>query len=184
MSGQMPADPAGRRSGRSCVRRWQNGIRWPEGTDPVGADQCVAAVVPGGRVAVLGFWVWLHGKIRLPKWLGGDAREVAVRLWTITWLTSVWVLLWGTISWANVLGGIGVALAIMILLPLPRVPVEGRLHPFVLLQIVARLMVDFCVSSAQVAWAAIRPANLRWARWCGCAWPSSPTWCSPWPSTT
>ena len=109
--------------------------------------------------ALIGFWVWLHGRIRMPRWLGGDAREVAVRLWTITWLTSVWVLLWGTISWANVLGGIGVALAIMILLPLPRVPVEGRLHPFVLLQIVARLMVDFCVSSAQVAWAAIRPGK-------------------------
>lgn len=28
--------------------------------------------------ALIGFWVWLHGRIRMPRWLGGDAREVAV----------------------------------------------------------------------------------------------------------
>lgn len=102
-------------------------------------------------------WVWLRDHVRIPSWLGSDSREVAVRLWTLAWLTAVWVLLWGTVSWANVLGGLLVAALILTLLPLPRVPVEGRIHPFWVLMLVCRMLLDFFISSAEVAWAAIRP---------------------------
>ena len=101
--------------------------------------------------------VGLRNRVHLLGWLGADGREVAVRLWTIAWLTFVWVLLWGTLSWANVLAGIVVALVIIYLLPLPRVPVEGRIHPATVVLLVARLFWDFVVSSAQVAYAAVRP---------------------------
>lgn len=107
----------------------------------------------------VGALVWIRGHVRLPAWLGTDSREVAVRLWTIAWLTFVWVLLWGTVSWANVLGGLVLAVAILTLLPLPRVPVEGRIHPLTLLRLVLRLIFDFIVSSAQVGWIAIRPGR-------------------------
>ncbi|GAC70053.1 Na+/H+ antiporter subunit E [Gordonia soli] len=103
--------------------------------------------------------VWLRGHVRIPRWLGSDSREVAVRLWTVGWLTFVWVLLWGTVSWANVLGGLVLAIAVITLLPLPRVPVEGRIHPIAVLGLVARLVFDFFVSSAQVGWMAIRPGK-------------------------
>lgn len=107
----------------------------------------------------VGALVWIRGHVRLLAWLGTDSREVAVRLWTIAWLTFVWVLLWGTVSWANVLGGLVLAVAILTLLPLPRVPVEGRIHPLTLLRLVLRLIFDFIVSSAQVGWMAIRPGR-------------------------
>ncbi len=71
----------------------------------------------------------------------------------------MWVLLWGTYDLANVFTGIGVALLVLIALPLPRVPVEGRIHPLTLLELVGRLIAAFFISSAQVAWAAIRPAK-------------------------
>ncbi|MBY4575783.1 Na+/H+ antiporter subunit E [Gordonia paraffinivorans] len=103
--------------------------------------------------------VWLRNHVRLPKWLGGDGREIAVRLWTIAWLAFVWVLLWGSLSWANVIGGVVLAIAILTLLPLPRVPVEGRIHPLSVAQLVIRLITDFFISSVQIAWAAIRPGR-------------------------
>ncbi|MFW0783179.1 Na+/H+ antiporter subunit E [Gordonia sp. CPCC 206044] len=104
-------------------------------------------------------WVWGREHIGFPRWLGSDGREVAVRLWNLAWLTFVWVLLWGTISWANIVGGLVVAIAVVTLLPLPRVPVEGRIHPLALVVLVARLLVDFVISSTQVAWAAVRPGR-------------------------
>ncbi|MFT4202085.1 Na+/H+ antiporter subunit E [Gordonia sp. (in: high G+C Gram-positive bacteria)] len=125
-----------------------------------------AALINAWRLTLLGvFWVfgtvfvWLAEHVRVPHWIGGDLREVGVRLWTASWLTFVWVLLWGRISWANVIGGFAVALAIMLVLPLPRVPVEGRLHPVSIAILLVRLIGDFFLSSMQVAWAAVRPAR-------------------------
>ncbi|QHD84503.1 Na+/H+ antiporter subunit E [Gordonia sp. JH63] len=107
----------------------------------------------------VGALVWLRTHTRVPRWLGSDGREVAVRLWTIAWLTFVWVLLWGTLSWANVIAGIVLAMLVLTVLPLPRVPVEGRIHPLSVLQLVGRLIVDFFVSSVQIGWMAIRPGR-------------------------
>ena len=56
-------------------------------------------------------------------------RRWALREWVMCWLMLVWVLLWGTVSAANILSGFAIALLITVLLPLPVVPVEGRLHP-------------------------------------------------------
>ena len=39
----------------------------------------------------------------------------------VVWLVLVWMLLWGTWSWANLLSGLLVALAVLTLLPLPHV---------------------------------------------------------------
>ncbi|SIR93762.1 Na+/H+ antiporter subunit E [Williamsia sterculiae] len=101
--------------------------------------------------------VWGKTHIHLGRFLGSDNREIAVRLGTLVWLAAVWVLLWGTLTWGNVLAGLGVGLLITLLLPLPRVPVEGRVHPLVVLDLLGRLIVDFFISSAQVAWLTVRP---------------------------
>ncbi len=84
-------------------------------------------------------------------------RTWALRIWTLVWLTLVWLLLWGTVSVANVVSGLAVALLVTLLLPLPSVPVQGRLHPLSLLWLVLNVAWWLVQSSAQVAWLAIRP---------------------------
>jgi multicomponent Na+:H+ antiporter subunit E len=87
-------------------------------------------------------------------------RRATLRIWTLLWLTFVWILLWGTVSVANVLSGLAIALVITLLLPLPAVPVEGRLRPWSFVVLVAYVSWSLVVSSTQVAWLAIKPGAL------------------------
>jgi multicomponent Na+:H+ antiporter subunit E len=48
-------------------------------------------------------------------------------------------------------------LLITVLLPLPVVPVEGRVHPLSLLRLIALVAYELVLSSLQVAWLAIKP---------------------------
>ncbi|QIV81384.1 Na+/H+ antiporter subunit E [Mycolicibacterium frederiksbergense] len=84
-------------------------------------------------------------------------RKATLRIWTLCWLTLVWILLWGTFSAANIASGLMVALVITLLLPLPRVPVEGRVRPLALVWLILYVSAQLVVSSFQVAWLAIRP---------------------------
>lgn len=84
-------------------------------------------------------------------------RSHALRVWVLCWLMLVWLLLWGTASPANVLGGLAIAGLITVLLPLPAVAVEGRLHPLSLLRLAAVVAYQLVQSSLQVAWLAIKP---------------------------
>jgi multicomponent Na+:H+ antiporter subunit E len=79
------------------------------------------------------------------------------RLLRVAWLTLVWVLLWGTFSWANLLGGIVVAVAIGLAFPLPAVSSDGGLRPSGLLRVALDVARDLAVSSVQVAWLSVRP---------------------------
>jgi multicomponent Na+:H+ antiporter subunit E len=84
-------------------------------------------------------------------------RKLTLRLWSLCWLTLVWILLWGTFSAANVASGLMIAAVITVLLPLPRVPVEGRLRPLAFLRLLVYVAYSLVLSSCQVAWLAIRP---------------------------
>ncbi|MET4431096.1 Na+/H+ antiporter subunit E [Mycolicibacterium sp. 624] len=84
-------------------------------------------------------------------------RWLALRAWILCWLILVWMLLWGEVSPANAISGLGVALLITVLLPLPPVPVEGRLHPLSLLRLLVTICYYLASSSVQVAWLAIKP---------------------------
>jgi multicomponent Na+:H+ antiporter subunit E len=84
-------------------------------------------------------------------------RTNTLRAWMICWLILVWVLLWGTVSAANILSGLAVALVITLLLPLPPVPVEGRLHPLSLLRLLVTVAYYLVSSSVQVAALALKP---------------------------
>ncbi|MBF6203542.1 Na+/H+ antiporter subunit E [Nocardia asteroides] len=90
----------------------------------------------------------------------GRARDTVVRVGILVWLTLVWLALWGDLSTANLLGGLVIAALIMVALPLPRVPVSGRLNPFPLLELVVVSAYYAVESSLQVAWLAIRPAPM------------------------
>jgi multicomponent Na+:H+ antiporter subunit E len=84
-------------------------------------------------------------------------KRYALRAWVLCWLMLVWVLLWGKLSAANILGGLAIATAVTVLLPLPAVPVEGRLHPVSLLRLAVVVGYQLVASSVQVAWLAIKP---------------------------
>lgn len=84
-------------------------------------------------------------------------KKWTLRIWVLVWLTLVWLLLWGSVTVANVVSGLAVALLITLLLPLPAVPVQGRLHPLSLLWLVLNVAWWLVESSTQVAWLALRP---------------------------
>ena len=81
----------------------------------------------------------------------------------LIWLVVVWILLWGTWSWANVLSGVTVALAVTLLLPLPPVVGGTRVRPLPLIRFVGHFLVDLVISGAQVAWRAIGPGGVQQA---------------------
>lgn len=84
-------------------------------------------------------------------------RSRLLRAWVLCWLMLVWVLLWGNATPANIIGGFAVALVITLLLPLPAVPVEGRLYPLSLMKLIVVVAYQLVQSSAQVAWLALKP---------------------------
>ena len=84
-------------------------------------------------------------------------RRWLLRAWVLCWLILVWMFLWGTFSAANALSGLAIALVITVLLPLPPVPVEGRVHPLSLVRLIAYVAYSLVLSSVQVAWLAVRP---------------------------
>ncbi len=86
-----------------------------------------------------------------------EPRALTLRIWVLVWLTLVWILLWGDISAANLISGLVIALAITVLLPLPPVPVEGRVHVLSMLRLILVVGWYLVVSSVQLAWLAIRP---------------------------
>jgi multicomponent Na+:H+ antiporter subunit E len=78
----------------------------------------------------------------------------------LVWLVLVWNLLWGTWSWANLISGTVLALAVTLLLPLPPVVGGTRVRPAVFV-FVGHFVVDLVVSAAEVAWQTIRPGGIR-----------------------
>ncbi|MCK7643335.1 Na+/H+ antiporter subunit E [Corynebacterium sp. CCM 8835] len=78
---------------------------------------------------------------------------------SVLWLTFMWALLWGEFSAANLVAGLGVALAVTLLLPLPSIPGSGSGVRFrALLRLCGRFTVDLVASSVKVATIALRPA--------------------------
>ncbi|MEU9809079.1 Na+/H+ antiporter subunit E [Mycobacterium sp. NPDC050853] len=84
-------------------------------------------------------------------------RELALRAWIVVWLVLVWTMLWGNFSVANTITGLLVALVITVLMPMPRLPVEGRLHVVSMIRLAFTVAWYMVLSSLQVAWLAIRP---------------------------
>lgn len=92
---------------------------------------------------------------------GPSAAQLRHQLPLLLWLVLVWMLLWGTWSWANVLSGLLVALAVAVLLPLPAVVGGIRVRPLPLVEFLAHFLVDLAISGTQVAWQALRPGRQR-----------------------
>lgn len=69
----------------------------------------------------------------------------------VAWLAIVWIMLWGDLTWANILGGIVVAIVVLWALPLPRVPFNGKVSVLGAFYLLARLAWDTLVASIAVA---------------------------------
>ena len=87
-------------------------------------------------------------------------RRLRDQLPLLAALVLVWNLLWGTWSWANLLSGVAVAVAVTWLLPLPPVTGGAGFHPAAVLRYLVRFATDLATSSAEVAWSALRPRGL------------------------
>jgi multicomponent Na+:H+ antiporter subunit E len=75
----------------------------------------------------------------------------------VVWLTAVWLALWESLSWANVLGGLVVALAVVALLP-PNHPGAGvGFRPLAALTLFFYFDWKLIQASAIVAWEVITP---------------------------
>ena len=88
---------------------------------------------------------------------GVPGHQLRHQLPLLLWLVLVWMLLWGTWSWANLISGTVLAVAVTVLLPLPPVAGGTRVRPVPLLVFVGAFLVDL----AQVAWQTIRPRGIR-----------------------
>ncbi|RNE49903.1 Na+/H+ antiporter subunit E [Corynebacterium alimapuense] len=81
--------------------------------------------------------------------------------WFVVWITIMWCLLMGELTWANLIGGLLVGIAVVMALPLPAMPTAGQgvrwLSLFGYLVIWNR---DLLVASFKVAWLSLRPAPL------------------------
>lgn len=76
------------------------------------------------------------------------------------WLVVMWQLLWGEVTWANLAGGIGVALLVTVLLPMPRVPLSAvRVNWPAMVVLFATFLWDFLKASVTVAVTAVRRAD-------------------------
>jgi multicomponent Na+:H+ antiporter subunit E len=91
---------------------------------------------------------------------GAPEHQLRHQLPLLAWLVLVWNLLWGTWSWANLLSGIAVALAVTLLVPLPPVVGGARLRPGALLAFLGYFVVDLVSSAALVAWQTVRPRGI------------------------
>lgn len=79
------------------------------------------------------------------------------RLPLVVWLTVVWVALWGSITPANVLGGLAVGLLLAFALPLTEVQTRAVVRPLALLRLAGFFLVDLVLSSLQVARIVLSP---------------------------
>jgi multicomponent Na+:H+ antiporter subunit E len=79
------------------------------------------------------------------------------QLGVVAWLSAVWVGLWGSLTVANVLGGVVVAVVLLVLLPLPAVASRNVVRPLGVLRFVAYFAVDLVRASVQVLVLVLRP---------------------------
>lgn len=77
----------------------------------------------------------------------------------LVWLTLVWTALWGSFTAANLLGGLLLAGALLLLLPLPEVPALGRVRPVALARLLVAFLGALVTASASVVGLVLRRSS-------------------------
>jgi multicomponent Na+:H+ antiporter subunit E len=88
-------------------------------------------------------------------------RAVAGRFVIGAWLVAVWTLLWGSVTFANVLGGIVVAAVLLVLLPRPTPDDDDGpiIAPLALVGLLGWFVVQLVSATVDVAAEVLRPAS-------------------------
>lgn len=81
------------------------------------------------------------------------------RIVALVWLNAVWVTLWESLSWANVIGGVLVALAVLHLIPPRDSGVEVGFHLLAAARLVFYFLGELLKASALMAWEVLTPRN-------------------------
>jgi multicomponent Na+:H+ antiporter subunit E len=79
----------------------------------------------------------------------------------VVWLTVLWVLLWGDLSVANVLGGLAVALLVVVVArDVSTAQTSGmRLRPLAALRFAGHFLVELVKANLVLAWEIVTPRN-------------------------
>ena len=94
--------------------------------------------------------------------MSGFMAKLTGHLTLVAWLTLVWVGLWGSVTAANVLGGLALSAGMVVLLPLTSLPPQGNVRPLALLRFVGFFAVDLVLATLRVMGQVLRPRlNLR-----------------------
>ena len=86
-------------------------------------------------------------------------RQRVARPGLLLWLTAVWVGLWGSVTVANVLGGLAVALVLLATLPLPEAPVRAVVRPLAVVRFLGAFAIDLVRASVEVIVLVLRPRS-------------------------
>lgn len=79
-------------------------------------------------------------------------RPSLSRVAMVLGLVTVWILLWGELSLANVVSGLVVTVALLLVFPLDEVPVvEHRIRPLAVLRLLGHFAADLVISTTVVA---------------------------------
>lgn len=84
-------------------------------------------------------------------------RPLLGRLGLLLWLTAVWVGLWGSLTPANVLGGLLIGAVVLLTLPLTSVDEQAIVRPLAVLRFAGYFALDLVRASLQVALLVVRP---------------------------
>ncbi|MHA2789890.1 Na+/H+ antiporter subunit E [Corynebacterium sp. S7] len=82
----------------------------------------------------------------------------SLRISFVLWITFMWIVLMGELSWANFFGGLAVGFGVVLFFPLPAMPISNiRISWGPLFKFVIQWFGDLIVASAKVSWLALRP---------------------------
>ena len=81
------------------------------------------------------------------------------RVTIVAWLTLVWVTLWEALTWANVAGGLVVAIAALYLLPSREARTSVGFRPLAAARLLLYFVWELLVASSQVIWEIITPQD-------------------------
>ncbi|MCM3554150.1 Na+/H+ antiporter subunit E [Janibacter melonis] len=79
------------------------------------------------------------------------SRRTRVNPFLLVVLTALWVALWGELNVYNVVAGLLVAVGVQVLLPLPPLRIDGRVHPVALTAFLVGFVWQTLVASVVVA---------------------------------
>ena len=77
----------------------------------------------------------------------------------VAWLTVVWVTLWEALTWANIAGGLVVAIVALYLLPPREVRTSVGFRPLAAARLLLYFLWELILASSQVIWEIITPQD-------------------------